>query len=179
MITKEELRKLARKTRNSLDMEKLSEEIVENIFNLELYKEAQHIMLFCPLEHEVDLLPLLMDDKKFYLPKVQGKQLLVCPYELCDELVMSEFKTKEPITKPVDPDILDIIFVPALMADKKFNRIGYGGGFYDRFLSKNLDALKIIAIPSELLIDEIPEDFFDEKVNVIICEDNLYMVAKK
>ena len=49
---------------------------------------------------------------------------------------ISNFGIKEPCSEPVAPDILDLIIVPALMVDKNGYRLGYGGGFYDRFLKK-------------------------------------------
>ena len=143
MQDKKELRKKAKAIRNSLDIEQISEKIVENILNLEIYKKSRHIMLFYPLSHELNLLKLLnSEDKKFYLPKVRGEELFICPYKIGDELVISKFKTKEPTTNQVDPSILDIIFVPAMMADKNMHRLGYGGGFYDKFFAKNLFQVK-------------------------------------
>ena len=175
MITKNNLRKTAKETRNSLDMKKISEKIVENIFGLEVYKNSTNLMLFYPLEHEVNLLKLLEDNsKRFYLPKVDVDNLLVCPYKLDDEVSTSKFKTKEPLTTPVNPDILDVIFVPALMADKTKNRLGYGGGFYDRFLSKQGNKVtKVVTIPDILIIDEIPFDSFDERVDIVISENRI------
>lgn len=177
MLTKIELRQKAKKIRVSLDIKKISEKIVVNIQNLEIYQKACHIMIFYPIGHEVNLLGLLKySNKKFYLPKVQGKELIVCPYKTGDELNISKFKTQEPTSKPVNSNILDIVFVPALMVDKNLHRLGYGGGFYDRFFAKNaLNATKIVAIPSALMIDELPSESFDAQINVIICEDSLQM----
>jgi len=174
MQDKKELRKKAKEIRHSLDMENISEKIVENILKLDIYKTAQHIMIFYPLKHEVNLLKLLEDGKNFYLPRVEGEKLLVCPYNKDDELTISKFKTKEPITAPVDANTLDIVFVPALMADKKLHRLGYGGGFYDKFLSKNaLNSTKIVAIPNALIVEKLPSEHFDAKIDIIICEDNV------
>lgn len=171
MFTKEELREKAKQIRSLLEMDKISEKIVENVRTAEIYEAAQNVMIFYPLQDEINLLPLLQDKKNFYLPKVQGDELVVCPYKEGDRLKVSEFKTLEPLTKPADPDILDLIFVPALMADKNFHRIGYGRGFYDRFLSKHaLKALRIVPIPSLLIRDEIPSDDFDAQFDVILDE---------
>ena len=173
MIEKKELRKKAKAIRSSLDIKTISEKIVENIFNLSSYKDANHVMIFYPIGHEVNLLGLLKDDNKnFYLPRVQGERLRVCPYKSGDELTISKFKTEEPTTGPINPDILDIIFVPALMVDKHNHRLGYGGGFYDKFLSKNAqNAIKIVAIPSALLVDKLPSESFDAKIDITICEN--------
>lgn len=171
MHEKEELRKQAKEIRNSLNMKNISEEIVQNIKNLDIYQKAKHIMIFYPLKHEVDLLNLLSDNKNFYLPVVNEKNLMVCPYKVGDKLAISAFKTKEPITKPIDANILDIIFIPALMVDNKFNRLGYGGGFYDRFLSNvNKKIVKIVTIPSNLIVKKLPTEGFDAKIDIVISE---------
>ena len=177
MVTKKDLRIEAKLIRNSLDIKKISGKIVENIFALDIYKKAKNIMLFYPLEHEIDLTELFTDKTKFfYLPKMEGEHLKVCPYKLSDELTISKFKTKEPITEPIkNTEIIDIIFVPALMVDKKFNRLGYGGGFYDKFLAKQSKrTIKITAVPNILIIDELPTDNFDEKINFAVCENAVY-----
>lgn len=171
MLTKNELREKARQIRNSLEIDKISEKIVNDIKAAEIYQLAQHIMIFYPLNDEINLLPLLKDNKNFYLPKVQGDDLVVCPYKEGDKLSISKFNTKEPLTKPINPDILDIIFVPALMVDKAFYRLGYGKGYYDKFLSKNSPkALRIVPIASALIKDEIPHDEFDVQFDIILDE---------
>jgi len=175
MITKDELRKNAIHTRNSLDMDEISNKIVKKILSNNIYQESKNIMIFYPLKGEINLLPLLEDkksaDKIFYLPRVKGKEMEVCKYSQGDELKISAFKTKEPTSESLDTNMLDLIFVPALMVDRNFNRIGYGKGFYDRFLSKNAKrAIKIVPIPSMLITKEIPTDCFDTKFDAIIDE---------
>lgn len=175
MVEKIKLRKKAKEIRNSLNIKEVSLKITENIMNFDIYKKAKNIMLFYPLKHEVNLLSLLKDKNKcFYLPRVQGENLLVCPYKFGDKLTVSSFKVEEPATEPVDSEILDIIFVPALMTDKNLNRLGYGGGFYDKFLSKSCkSSIKIVAIPDVLTTEEIPAESFDEKVDFVITDEKI------
>ncbi len=171
MQDKKELRKYAKKVRKSLDIPLISEKIVKKIQALDVYKRAKNVMIFYPLEFEIDLTPLFEDDKKFFLPKVTGDNLSVCPYTQEDKLVISAFNTLEPLTEAVSAQILDVIFVPALMADKFNNRLGYGGGFYDRFLAQCPPrTVKIVAVPSALIVDEIPFESFDIKTDITICE---------
>lgn len=171
MVTKDVLRKKAKEVRSLLDMDKLSEIIVEQIRSAEIYKLSQHIMIFYPTKREINLLPLLQDMKQFYLPKINGEDLDVCPYKEGDGLITSVFKTQEPLTEPINPEILDMIFVPTLLVDKKFHRLGYGKGFYDRFLLKNArQAIKIVPIPSCLVVDELPADEFDAQFDMILDE---------
>lgn len=172
MKTKNELRKKAKEIRNSLDMASISAKIAEKILNLNEYKKARHIMLFYPLKNEINLLKLLEDESKiFYLPKVAGENLLACPYQKGDELSCSKFNTQEPASEPIkDLGILDLILIPALMVDKENYRLGYGGGFYDRFLEKVPNAIKIVPIPSALITEKLPIESFDRKVDVTVCE---------
>jgi 5-formyltetrahydrofolate cyclo-ligase len=173
MVTKKELRITAKSIRTSLNIEDISEKIVENILTIDAYKKAKNVLLFYPLEYEINLIKLLEDkNKNFYLPKMEGEQLAICPYLIGDELTTSKFKTKEPLTVKIkDTKVLDVIFVPALMVDKTFNRLGYGGGFYDRLLAKQSHKTnRITPIASALVIDEIPADNFDERIDVIVCE---------
>lgn len=175
MQEKEELREKAKQIRSLLHIDQISEKIVENILAFEMYQNAKNIMIFYPLEDEINLLPLLENktygEKNFYLPKVQGEELLVCPYKTGDKLVNSKFNTKEPATTPVDSNILDMIFIPALMVDRKFHRLGYGKGFYDRFLSQNApNALRVVPISSLLIRDELPSEDFDAPIAVIVDE---------
>ena len=175
MVTKKELRIEAKSTRTMLDIKNISEKIVEKILNLEAYKKAQNIMLFYPLPHEINLTKLFEEtNKNFYLPRMDGENLKICPYKLNDELTVSKFKTKEPTTEPIkNTDSLDIIFVPALMVDKTFNRLGYGGGYYDRTI-KTLRTKKILLAVGLAYayqeVDEIPIGINDVPLDKIVTE---------
>ena len=170
-LNKIDFRKKAKEIRNSLDIEKISEKIVLKIKNLDAYKNAKHVMLFYPLMQEINLLALLEDEKTFYLPRIKGEDMEVCPYKKDDKMSVSSFKTQEPFSEAVNPEILDVIFIPALMVDKTFHRLGYGKGFYDKFLSKyGLNAIKIVPIADQLIVDKLPSDEFDKTFDIIITK---------
>lgn len=160
MTNKDDLRQKAKRIRETLDMENISESIVSNIRKTEVYNSAKRVMLFFPLKNEVDLRALLEDDKEFYLPRVNGEELEVCRYKKGDELVMSEFKVLEPITSPVSKSIIDLVLVPALCVDEHCNRLGYGKGYYDRFL-KDYKKMSIIVIPEELIFSDVCSEMHD------------------
>ncbi len=167
MTDKIELRKKAKNIRKNLDMKKISADLCNLVRQNKIYIEAENIMLFYPTEFEVDLRELFDDNKNFYLPKVDGEELLVCPY--CRELKKSSFGICEPCSNPVSPDILDLVIVPALMCDENGYRLGYGGGFYDRFIKNYGKNFKTICpIPKELFTRNLPHDEFDQKVDEII-----------
>ncbi len=168
MDSKSDLRIYAKNLRKTLDIKNISSEIVSNIRRLNDYKKAENVMIFYPMKYEINLLELLNDNKRFYIPKVLNQSLLVCPYD--NNLTISEFGVMEPNTKPVNPNILDLIFVPALMVDNEGYRLGYGGGFYDRFLEKYPHIKTIVPIAKELIIDKIPKEKFDIKISHIITQ---------
>ena len=170
MNSKNDLRITAKKIRESLNTESISELIVSKICDNEIFKKSLNIMIFYPLENEINLLSLLKySDKNFYLPRIIDNDLEVCPYSIGDKLLISKFKTKEPLTDKINPEILDLIFVPALMADKFNYRLGYGKGFYDRFLNTT-NAKTIVPIAKELIIDKLPTEQHDKKVDYVITQ---------
>lgn len=167
MIDKNELRIKAKNIRKNLPMKEISAQLATLIKQNELYRNAKNIMLFYPTQFEVDLIELLNDNKNFYLPKVDNEKLLVCPY--CENLKKSSYGIYEPCSNPVNAKILDLVIVPALMCDKNGYRLGYGGGFYDRFILKyGKNFTTICPIPKELFAENLPIDKFDQKIDFII-----------
>lgn len=165
MDNKTDLRIKAKDIRKTLDMVTVSELLTKYIRGTEIYKKAKNIMIFYPMECEVNMLELLNDNKQFFLPKVDGKCLLVCPFSKGEELKKSSYNINEPCSTPENPEILDLIFVPALAVDKNNNRLGYGGGFYDRFLVGYPNADTVVPIAKELYFDDIPVEEFDIRID--------------
>lgn len=167
MTNKTELRIIAKSIRKGLDIKNVSQKLCEKIANLEEYKKAKNVMIFYPLENEIDLIPLINSEKNFHLPRINGDDLEICPYKFGDELKLSRFKTKEPLTNAVSPKILDIIILPALMVDKNNYRLGYGKGYYDRLLKKT-NAITIVPIAKELITDTLPIEPHDKKADIVL-----------
>ena len=161
------LRIWAKSLRKTLDTDKISNAIVKKIRSLDIYRTAKNVMIFYPLQFEINLLPLLEDSKNFYLPKVDGENLLVCPFKIGERLVKSEFNVLEPLSVPVSSDIPEVVFVPALAVDKNNFRLGYGGGFYDRFLESS-KAYSIVPVSEKLIVEKLPVDEFDIPVDCVI-----------
>ena len=168
MYNKTDLRIWAKSIRKTLDMDKISNNAVRLIRENSLYKKAENILIFYPMKYEVNLLELLEDNKNFYLPKVCEKRLLICPFKSGDKLEKSDFNILEPCSISVNPNILNLIILPALMADEAGYRLGYGKGFYDRFLGENPDIKTILPIPKELFVTSLVHDDFDKRADIII-----------
>lgn len=167
MQKKTELRKTAKELRKNLDIKAISHNICEKIRALEEFKNAQNVMIFYPLKDEIDLLELLDEEKNFFLPRMTGLNLNVCPYKKGDKLEVKQFGVKEPKTHPVAPKLIDLIIVPALMIDSKNYRLGYGKGFYDRLITKT-NAKTVVGLPKELFIEELPTEAHDKAVDIVI-----------
>lgn len=167
ITNKQQLRIWAKEERKKLNIELLSRELVKKLQSTIEYNQAQNIMIFYPLKNEINLLELLNDTtKNFYLPRIDSEKLLCCPFKKGDKLCESCFKTKEPLSEPTQ-NILDLVIVPALAVDKNNYRLGYGGGYYDRFLTGE-NIYKIVCIPKELLIETIYPEKFDIQIDKII-----------
>ena len=163
-MLKQQLRIWAKEERKKLNLPILNKTFVKKIRDLKEYQEAQNVMLFYPLKYEFNLLALLQDgDKNFYLPRIKDKDLLCCSYKIGESLCNSCFNTKEPLTPPVHKGILDFIIVPALAVDKNNYRLGYGGGFYDRFLC-DINCTKVVCVAENLFVETV----FPEKHDIVL-----------
>lgn len=175
IIEKNELRKLIFKKRNEMNeaclIEKASSRIVSSIFLSNDFIEAKNIALYYPIKNEIDLRRLLnVKGKSFYLPRCNKNNLEFVKYTGKDDLKSGDFNILEPQGKAINPNILDVIYIPCLCANSKNYRLGYGKGFYDRFFTKNknLKAKKIIVVSKEFILDSFKEDEFDVQCDYII-----------
>ena len=167
MENKTDLRIKAKTIRKGLDIKNISKKLCEKILDMPEYQKAKNVMIFYPLVDEIDLLSLASDKKNFYLPRVKDDDIEVCPYKNGDELVIGKYNILEPKNDTVSPDVLDLVIVPAIMADKNNNRLGYGKGYYDRFLNK-VTATILLPLPKELIVENLPVEPFDKKVDVVV-----------
>lgn len=165
---KAKLRLWAKNERKKLNLGLLSEIFTREIQDIQEYKNAKNILLFYPLKYEINLLALIEDTtKNFYLPKIEGENILCCSYSKGDELCKSCFSTLEPLSEPINEDLIDLAVVPALAVDKNNYRLGYGGGYYDRFLS-NKKIYTISCIPQSFFVESVYPEKHDIRVNKII-----------
>ena len=179
--SKQEYREYAKKIRADLDIPFISKKICENLKNQDFFKFSQNILAYFPMKNEIDIKELFEDTtKNWYLPKVEpNKSLFIYSYKFGDPLVKSKHGVYEPIgdTVEVDPDKIDVAIIPALMTDHNGYRLGYGAGYYDRFLpGLKKDCIKITLIPEELIADSIPFERWDIPVNKIITPYNTFYV---
>ena len=137
-------------------------------------KRKTNISLYYPSNYEVNILKILDIDFfknfKFSLPIIKKNQeMQFCRWRKGDILQINKFGIPEPkILKKINPEV---ILVPLLAFDKYKNRLGYGGGFYDRTISnlENKKSLETIGIAfNEQEIESLPSMNFDKTLNKII-----------
>jgi 5-formyltetrahydrofolate cyclo-ligase len=173
--TKSEYRIYAKKLRTELDIKKISVLISKRVIAQNFYKKSKNILGFYPFNSEISLIELFKDDSKnWFLPSIDevSKEIFIHPYKYGDKLVKNKFNVPEPVTeKENDLKKIDLVFVPALMVDKKGYRLGYGAGYYDRFLPLLKDTcVKIVPITEELFVESLPYDDFDVPVDIVVTE---------
>ena len=128
---------------------------------LDHFKKAKVVMMFWPLRGEVDVRGLIRrvqeEGKKVALPVISGQDIE--PFEFTDEagLVINSFGVAEPSpaqARRIPLDEVDLVLVPGLAFDRKGNRLGRGGGYYDRFLARLPETACTVGICFEPQIQE-------------------------
>lgn len=164
----------SRKTMLTAD-ERLNE--AERVFAL-LEKTAafmlsDHILMYHSLPDELPTHKFLdkwHTRKKFYLPRVNGVNLDILPYEQ-SRLHLGAFNIEEPEGDvPTDIRQIELIVVPGVAYDRRGNRVGRGKGYYDRLLHDS-SAVKIGVAFACQLFDELEPDEFDVPVDYVITCD--------
>ena len=177
-MNKENLRKKYLYIRRNIlpeDKEKYNKEIFEKIINLQEYIENKLILTYVSLKDEVDTLKLieysLSIGKKVAVPKCIGKEMRFKYLTSISELKEGYFGILEPINNNIVDEFSEsICIVPGICFDRDSNRIGYGGGYYDRFLS-TYEGIKIGITYKECMCEKIDSDKHDIKVDKVIYND--------
>lgn len=168
---KQELRANAKSLRRTRDFSSHTNEILRNITKNFVYNSSQNLMLYYPIGKEINLLPLIESKKRISFPRIIENEIV--PYLYGKDFFYGKYNIKEPLNTPRQAICeLDLVILPALCADVNGYRIGYGKGYYDRFIKKlNRKRTKLITvIYDEFIVDDIEPDEFDEKSDFIISE---------
>ena len=202
-MNKQELRAQILQTRDALtdaQRHNYSSEITRSVRNLEEYQKAQKVLLFASFRSEVDTRELtrvaLVDGKEVFFPKVQ------CNKDGCKEMEFYRVTSENDLEKGYqgipepggdennrlkpEKSTKDIfVLVPGAVFDKQGHRIGYGGGFYDRFLMRleqevpqnaQVNTYKVaIAFACQVLSEGlIPVEPHDVRMDIIVTEQGVY-----
>lgn len=171
---------LKRRERLSSDLrESLSSSICSMITKSYFYLDSQSLMLYSSIKGEVDLRILYNDalkrHKRVYLPTVSLRNLKINPVQCFLDTIWEKgpYGILEPMYKPnrSKPKKLDLIFIPGVAFDRNLNRLGFGKGFYDKFLKNMPNTTLKIGIAFDFqIVDDIKSDPWDIKMDIIVTE---------
>ena len=196
MISKEKVRKKAVETRDSIDEEsrqQKSEEIAKKILEADWFKEADIVLSYHAFRSEVEVDALnravLTQGKKLYLPKTYVKEKQIRFFEITDlsKLKRGYQKIWEPTGEEPEFSFETVkeeqkkvlMIMPGTAYDARGYRMGYGGGYYDRYLNapeaewKMIDFMTVFAAFSEQKMILIPGERCDVKPDVIVTEKEI------
>lgn len=165
-MQKKEARAYALSLRKNKDKHLLENYLVEEIIKSNVLAKYNHIGIYYPIGDEMSVLRLLSyyPGKSFYLP-ITKDNLSFIEYKLNDELYDGPFHTKEPKGHIIDRDLIECFIIPCVAISKDNKRLGYGKGYYDKYLA-GYKGLKIGVSYKEALLD-IEMDSFDLGLDLV------------
>jgi 5-formyltetrahydrofolate cyclo-ligase len=161
-----------------------SKEIISTLLSLDEVKNASTIMLYLDFNNEVQtdyLVNTLINlGKKVLIPITMKNSKTLIPSEIKDldiELKIGTFGVREPKEEYIrvnSIDSIDVLIVPAVAFDINKYRLGYGGGFYDRFIEKLRSDTLTVGLAFEFQVfDFIPKESHDAQLDFIITEKRI------
>jgi 5-formyltetrahydrofolate cyclo-ligase len=141
-------------------------------------RSAETILTYMPMRGEADLRPLLADfpEKRWLLPRIlrgEDGRMVFHEYDP-DNLIVHPYGMAEPATHlpQVPADGIQLVLAPGLAFDRSGWRLGYGGGYYDRFL-QGFTGISVGVTFHVLLLESLPHGEYDVCVGWLVSEDGL------
>ncbi len=167
------------------EVEKQSKKIMENLIKVPAFLESKVVMIYLSFQNEVDTNEIIdwcfKQGKEVVIPYCVVGTREIIPCKLDTErkgLVKSKYGIWEPSKDsriPVDIENIDTIIVPGVGFDKDCNRLGFGGGYYDRFLIKRNKKSPAIAICYEnQIVESVPTDNYDIPMDMVVTENRIF-----
>ena len=157
--------------------------IAKTVSELDEFKSSSVIMIYLSIPGEVDTSAIAINAwagaqtvvAPIACPDTRDMRPVVCP-DGDVELLHPGHGLRQPANAhPVDIGEIDMVIVPALAFDDRCNRLGRGGGFYDRFLANpELDAVCVGVCFTEQIVDELPINDYDRSVDIVVTDRSAY-----
>lgn len=181
-MTKQQMRaelKLARAQIPQVDRVRWDQDIAKNLQNWDVYNKAKKIMIYLSFGWEINTWPIVDEltarGVEIYVPVVQSEPRALVPtrYTSREDLTPAVFGILEPSSKAptLEPIDLDLVVVPALAFSLHGFRIGYGGGYYDRFLATT--PAVSVGLCYSCFLQELPRDPWDQAVDFLVSEERV------
>lgn len=187
MLSKDQLRQEIFKKRAALtdDYRQAAQaKVYDQLFDLDVFKKAKTIMVYYSTPEEFNTHPIIekawQEGKRVGIPRVFPKRVMeALEYTSDSQLENSKFDIPEPsLASPViDPESIDLIIMPCVSCNNQGERIGYGGGYYDRYLLRAKNAYFLLPYFAKLQSQEIPKEEHDQKVDLVITEEGTFKIS--
>ncbi|SHJ31621.1 5-formyltetrahydrofolate cyclo-ligase [Dethiosulfatibacter aminovorans DSM 17477] len=187
MESKKEIRKRILKKRREMDPAEAAEKsalIFDRITGLEEFRNAATVGLYLSFDNEVDtfeLLKLLKESgKRIVVTYTESREVVLIPVYINDienDFVEGAWGYLEPKVDQLETaaeEDLDFVVVPGVVFDEERNRVGFGKGYYDKYLSKLRDDAVTAAMAYEYqVLEKVPAESHDIKMKIIVTEDRI------
>mgnify|MGYP002513605211 CR=1 FL=1 len=175
-MDKTALRKEIREKKRAMtpeQIEKASYALAQQFFATDYYRDAKTLYGYLPYNQEVRTEPILLqalkDGKKVAVPKVYGDTMRFIYLEDMNGIEKGYAGIPEPVAdEPVAADETALVLMPGLAFDKEGHRIGYGGGFYDKFLSAEPDHPTVALCYDFQMLPNLETEEFDVPVDLVL-----------
>lgn len=173
-MKKEFLRKKYKEKRDNIKNKVTKDNLIyQKVINNKDILSSKTLLIYISINSEVDTIKIInyfLNTKNIAVPKIIDNDMFFCYVTNLNELTSGKYNIPEPTNENIVTDFDNAIcIVPGICYDKKNYRIGYGKGYYDRFLSKN--KIKTIGLCyKECMIEKIDNDKYDYKIDEVITE---------
>lgn len=157
------------------DRVKLSRAAVEKFLAHSIYQNSKVIMAYLSMPEEIQLqefLSIALEDKKILtVPFIDGREMYAAVLPNLDALEVGAYgilTVKSDVRQIIDAEKIDCVITPGLAFDIHGGRLGKGGGFYDKFLSRAVNAKKVALAYDFQIVDKVPIEPHDLTVDFLI-----------
>lgn len=164
-----------------------AERICTKLVQLSIYRKARSILFYMSIQKEVDMKQAIeqawRDKKQVLLPRVdqENQCLQVIQVKHWSQLETGAYGIQEPhqSLKRMDPSQIDLVIVPGVAFDVKGYRLGYGGGYYDRFFARFPRLQRMgVAYPEQVVPTVYPEPH-DQRLHFLLTSEKCYSYEKR
>ena len=175
-MDKKQLRKMIREKKKAMteqEIQQRSEKLGQLFRQTEAYRNARSIYFYLPYNQEVRTVPMVLqaleDGKQVAVPKVYGDEMKFISIQNLNGIAEGYMGIPEPVADgPVAEDKTALILMPGLAFDREGHRIGYGGGFYDKFLSREPDHPTVALCYAFQMLPHVDTEEFDIPVDLVL-----------